>query len=231
MYKIGRIKPMAECLERPCETGYDLLGTSAGIRQDLKQFVSWLGDLRVLLFGLIAVLLSVTLITALSGRGTDAMTLRSAATYSGDDLYDPAAGSVLALLSRSAGSARAVRYSGDDAYDPAAGARPERAFRSAGSAASFSGDDAYDLAAGSQPTLFANRARAVRYSGDDAYDPAAGAQPERAFRTTGSAASFSGDDAYDPAASRQPALFANRSRAVSYSGDDAYDPAAAGTQR
>jgi hypothetical protein len=220
---------MAECLERPCETGYDLMGTSGALRRDLMRFGAWLGDLRVLLFGLLAVLLSVTLVTALAGRAADATLVRSAATMSGDDLYDPAAGSLLALLSRSSGSALAASLSGDDAYDPAAGARPELAFRATSSVASFSGDDLYDPAAGSLLALFG--ARAASYSGDDAYDLAAGARPELAFRAASSVASFSGDDLYDPAAGSLPALFASRARAASYSGDDAYDLAAGGTPK
>ena len=163
---------MAESLERPCETGIDLWATSAGIRHDLQRFGAWLGDLRVLLIGLLVVLLSVSLMTAWSGQERAAAShLARAPSFSGDDAYDPAAGSLLALLTRFADGTHAASYSGDDAYDPAAGARPARAFLAA--PRSYSGDDAYDLAAGSRPALF-SRFTGGSYSGDDDYDPAAG---------------------------------------------------------
>ena len=164
---------MAECLERPCETGIDLLGTSAGNRQNLRRSVSRLGDFRALLIGLLVVLLSVSLMTAWGGTQRAAADhLTSAASFSGDDAYDPAAGSELARLSQAAWSS----FSGDDAYDPATGARPAAAFHSAPQ--SLSGDDAYDPAAGSWLARLTNRARAISYSGDDAYDLAAGGIPQ-----------------------------------------------------
>ena len=54
----------------------------------------------------------------------------AAATYSGDDDYDPAAGgepelSVAAAAQESA-SVSATTFSGDDDYDPAAGGEPEQ---------------------------------------------------------------------------------------------------------
>jgi len=113
-----------------------------------------------------------------------AFPLAAAASYSGDDLYDPAAGGFPGLYASIAAS-----FSGDDAYDLAAGAFPERGALLF--AAGFSGDDAYDPAAGglAAVTLFTLAdlraelavcdlsAVAVSggFSGDDAYDTAAGA--------------------------------------------------------
>lgn len=143
---------MAECLERPCDTGTDLLGTSTAIRDDLRRLMAWLGDFRVLLLGLLVVLASVALIAALSGGAGEAASLRStsdlgrtALSLSGDDGYDRAAGARPELFVRSGRGS----LSGDAAYDPAAGARPERALWA--DSRSFSGDDAYDPAAGAVP--------------------------------------------------------------------------------
>jgi hypothetical protein len=119
---------MTECFERPCETGIDLLGTSAVIREDLRRFSARLGDLRVLLGVLLVAVLVITLTMAWGGRASNATRLSgagsralSAVSLSGDDLYDPAAGSHPMLFARAA----AASYSGDDAYDPAAGGTPE----------------------------------------------------------------------------------------------------------
>ena len=85
-------------------------------------------------------------------------------SYSGDDLYDPAAGSLEAQTAQFV-----ANFSGDDAYDLAAGGQPAKsppAFVNR-----FSGDDAYDPAAGGlyyEPTL----RYVTNFSGDDAYDPA-----------------------------------------------------------
>ena len=114
-----------------------------------------------------------------------ALPLQAAALgLSGDDAYDPAAGSHPELFVVSAGAAS---YSGDDAYDMAAGSHPHLFVRAA--AADLSGDDAYDPAAGGLAELAGNIIEepfcAVveldgvgSYSGDDAYDPAAGGRPD-----------------------------------------------------
>jgi hypothetical protein len=224
MYEIGD-DPMVECLERPCETGIDLMSASATARMHLQKWAARFGDVRVLLAGLLLVLLSVALLAVLGGGAADAPLVPGETSYSGDDRYDPAAGSLLALLSRSSGNALATSLSGDDDYDPAAGARPETALYRADE--SLSGDDAYDPAAGSYPALLV-RLSGGSLSGDDDYDPAAGARPETALYRADE--SLSGDDAYDPAAGIHPVLFA-RSSGGSLSGDDAYDPAAGGTPR
>jgi hypothetical protein len=147
------------------------MSASVGARRDLQRLVAWLGDLRVLVVGLLMVVLALILVTAFSGTAESAIAAVAPATLGGDDAYDPAAGSVLARLSRPAGLARAAGYSGDDLYDPAAGARPALGF--GGAPRSFSGDDLYDPAAGSRPAWF-SRPPSAGYSGDDAYDPAAG---------------------------------------------------------
>lgn len=102
----------------------------------------------------------------------------SAAGLSGDDAYDPAAGSFPELFVAAAPSS----FSGDDAYDLAAGGLPALFVGLA--AVSLSGDDAYDPAAGGLAELAGNvlevascpvvasLAEVGRYSGDDAYDPA-----------------------------------------------------------
>lgn len=112
----------------------------------------------------------------------------AAASLSGDDAYDPAAGSFPELFVLPA----VASYSGDDAYDPAAGSYPELFVGAA--AVSLSGDDAYDPAAGGLAALAGNwpievascpvvsLAEVGNYSGDDAYDPAVvGALPLDAF--------------------------------------------------
>jgi hypothetical protein len=109
------------------------------------------------------------------------------ASYSGDDLYDPAAGGFPELYASVAAS-----FSGDDAYDLAAGANPERGALLF--AAGFSGDDPYDPAAGGLPAValfsvaeswgelaacdLAEPVVLGGFSGDDAYDPAAGGNPD-----------------------------------------------------
>ena len=143
----------------------------------------------MLLVGLLVLLVVVTSVTLFRDRALSATALRSTSSaliysrgysysrvirslstsLSGDDAYDPAAGSLAALFRRSG----SLNLSGDDAYDPASGARPERAFRSA--AVSISGDATYDPAAGSVPALFGQSWSS--YSGDDTYDPAAGGAP------------------------------------------------------
>jgi hypothetical protein len=101
----------------------------------------------------------------------------AAGSLSGDDAYDPAAGSFPQLFVAAAPSS----FSGDDPYDPAAGAYP--ALFVGFAAVDFSGDDAYDPAAGGLSELAGNAievascpvpslAEVGRYSGDDAYDPA-----------------------------------------------------------
>ncbi|MFC2030857.1 hypothetical protein ACFLWA_09040 [Chloroflexota bacterium] len=54
----------------------------------------------------------------------------AAATYSGDDDYDPAAGGEpeqsVAAVSQGSVSETATSFSGDDDYDPAAGGEPEQ---------------------------------------------------------------------------------------------------------
>ena len=65
--------------------------------------------------------------------------------FSGDDVYDPAAGVTFKGALESGG------FSGDDSYDPAADLRLAPVKRQEGTRAkggSFSGDDAYDPAAG-----------------------------------------------------------------------------------
>jgi hypothetical protein len=107
----------------------------------------------------------------------------AAGSLSGDDAYDPAAGSFPELFVLPA----VASYSGDDAYDPAAGSYPELFVGAA--AVSLSGDDAYDPAAGGLSALAGNiveepfcpevsLAEVGTYSGDDAYDPAAGGIPQ-----------------------------------------------------
>lgn len=102
----------------------------------------------------------------------------AASGLSGDDAYDPAAGSYPELFVAAAPSS----FSGDDAYDPATGAYPALFVGLA--SVDFSGDDAYDPAAGGLSELAGNvievascpvpasLAEAGTYSGDDAYDPA-----------------------------------------------------------
>jgi hypothetical protein len=118
---------------------------------------------RYMLVGTLILLLAVSFPLAAAAGGA------SAASYSGDDAYDPAAGGLSAYESPSesaspnqAGLAFSAGYSGDDAYDPAAG----------GLSASFSlaaeGDDCDD------PSGLAS---VGSFSGDDAYDPAAGGIP------------------------------------------------------
>lgn len=116
-----------------------------------------------------------------------AFPLAAAASYSGDDPYDPAAGGFPELYASVAAS-----FSGDDAYDLAAGANPERGALLF--AAGFSGDDAYDPAAGGLAAVSVFTVTDLRaelaacdlsalvvsggFSGDDAYDPAAGGNPD-----------------------------------------------------
>jgi hypothetical protein len=152
------------------------MSVSAGARDDLKRLGAWLGDLRVLLAVLLAIVVAAALVTVFGGRVESAPPALAPASYGGDDAYDPAAGSMLARWSRIAGPANIAGYSGDDLYDPATGARPAFALRSAPPAlapASYGGDDPYDPAAGSRPALYSHPPSAG-YSGDDAYDPAAG---------------------------------------------------------
>lgn len=136
----------------------------------LKKFK--LSDSRFLAVGSLVLLLVV------------AFPLAAAASYSGDDAYDPAAGGFPELYASVAAS-----FSGDDAYDLAAGANPERG--AILFASGFSGDDAYDPAAGglAAVALFSVAESGIElaacapsslvadagFSGDDAYDPAAGA--------------------------------------------------------
>jgi len=70
--------------------------------------------------------------------------------WSGDDLYDPAAGALLDGIHKDPVKLSSGSYSGDDLYDPAAGA----------------------LLEGIQKGL--NKFTGGGYSGDDDYDPAAG---------------------------------------------------------
>jgi hypothetical protein len=83
----------------------------------------------------------------------------SAASLSGDDAYDPAAGGLQALYFAEASAS----YSGDDAYDPAAS--DLHGLAASGVVTRYTDDTACDPAA---------LAFAGDYSGDDAYDPAAG---------------------------------------------------------
>jgi hypothetical protein len=94
----------------------------------------------------------------------------NAASFSGDDAYDPAAGGLAALSAFAEAPSRsaiAASFSGDDAYDPAAGGL---AAVSAFAEAASQGDVA-DCDPAGLPI-------AGRYSGDDAYDPAAGGNPD-----------------------------------------------------
>jgi hypothetical protein len=83
--------------------------------------------------------------------------------YSGDDVYDLAAGALSAPNPQFV-----MNFSGDDTYDLAADGQPTET--PAHYAKRFSGDDDYDSAAGGlfyEPTV-----RYVsNFSGDDAYDP------------------------------------------------------------
>jgi hypothetical protein len=137
----------------------------------------------------------------------------SAVSYSGDDVYDPAAGGLRALSVVAAsdvasygpaGLAIAGGFSGDDAYDPAAGGLPAL---SAVAFAASQGDVVGRSAAGLAIT--------GGFSGDGAYDPAAGGLPALSV----GAASQSDVVDCDPAGS----AIVGR-----YSGDDAYDLAAGG---
>jgi hypothetical protein len=94
-----------------------------------------------------------------------AVSASSAASYSGDDAYDPAAGGFPALAFVMARAS----YSGDDAYDPAAG---DILGLAAGGI-----DTSYSAAIACDPAALAI---AGGYSGDDAYDPAAGGNPDGA---------------------------------------------------
>ena len=134
-------------------------------------------DARYLFAGSLVLLLVVAFPLAAAAGPLDGK------SYSGDDLYDPAAGGFPGLYLSVDGS-----LSGDDAYDVAAGALPERGALLF--AAGFGGDDAYDPAAGGLPavSLFSvaeSRGElaecdasalsvAGSFSGDDLYDPAAG---------------------------------------------------------
>jgi hypothetical protein len=87
-------------------------------------------------------------------------------SYSGDDLYDPAAGGrpelsvAMASASERSPFSTGISYSGDDPYDPAAGGRPELSVA---------------MASASERSPFST---GISYSGDDPYDPAAGGRPE-----------------------------------------------------
>lgn len=79
---------------------------------------------------------------------------KNSGSYSGDDVYDPAAGTRFkSILKRLFFNKNGDSYSGDDVYDPAAGAKFE----------------------GFLTQHFLNKSGG-NYSGDDAYDPATGAK-------------------------------------------------------
>jgi hypothetical protein len=132
-----------------------------------------------------------------------------------------------------------VSYSGDDLYDPAAGGLPaislnpvpQRSIRSSGM--TLSGDDPYDPAAFGLDPLFdplpldwAAERHTTSFSGDDPYDPAAGGKPQQSVAGSGWHSSSE-----LPCAPTASDLKARRSWSVDggLSGDDAYDPAAGGT--
>jgi hypothetical protein len=164
---------MSECLEYPslaCGPWGPEAFTEKGGRRVWRYVL--VGLLAIVLLGSVTLALSSINALGSGSAATSVLTASRAArlsglTFSGDDLYDPAAG---------ANPARSVTFaartqSGDDAYDLAAGGLPALFVRSA--SPNLSGDDLYDPAAG------ARLARSVfgtarTYSGDDAYDPAAG---------------------------------------------------------
>lgn len=87
-------------------------------------------------FFMLMVLVSLAIVLSSAG------VLAQHSGYSGDDIYDPAAGG--RAYRPYAGPAQS--YSGDDAYDAAADGLVQRPLRARN--VSYSGDDAYDFAAG-----------------------------------------------------------------------------------
>ena len=69
---------------------------------------------------LVLLMLAAVPVSAAMGGNLGGTGGSSGHTYSGDDAYDPAAGSQPELS-----VAAATTFSGDDAYDPAAGGTPE----------------------------------------------------------------------------------------------------------
>lgn len=126
-----------------------------------NQSSSRYGSMRYILIGTLILLLAASFpVVAAAGHLNEA-------SFSGDDIYDPAAPLYAAGESEidgldEASLAFSGGYSGDDAYDPAAGGLYESFLFAAegddcdspsglASVGSFSGDDAYDSAAGGIP--------------------------------------------------------------------------------
>lgn len=155
---------------------------------------------RVFVAGTLALLLLAALPLAAAASHTEIQ------SYSGDDAYDPAAGSLPAVSTAASSSEAALArfHEVKSVDDPVNGAW------SIAQAEFYFGKLGADVAA--SPTELA-----ASYSGDDAYDPAAGGL--EAVSTFAFAASE--DEAAD-------CVTPEYTIAESYSGDDAYDPAAGG---